>query len=263
MILKSGSIFERFITKINDKPIIVIGNQKSGTTVIAALLAKYGDLSATLDINSMTADEQIKLHKKEMNFKKFVYRHRSDFRSDIIKEPALTFLYETIRNTYPKSQIIFILRDPRDNIRSILNRLDLPGDMDAINNYSKFSNLWQQILNSDWLGFESKNYVESLSKRWNLATKTYLDNKNDMVFAKYENFISNKEYFINKLAEKVGIEKKQEIIKEVDVQYQHKGQRNVKWDNFFGKNLYIINEVCKEYIIKFYYKLDALEPNGR
>ena len=44
-----GYLKDRFAT-INETPIIVLGNQKSGTSAIAHLLADYGGLSRTIDI---------------------------------------------------------------------------------------------------------------------------------------------------------------------------------------------------------------------
>ena len=42
--------FKNLFAVINENPIIVLGNQKSGTSAIAHLLADYGGLSRTIDI---------------------------------------------------------------------------------------------------------------------------------------------------------------------------------------------------------------------
>lgn len=117
----------RFAT-VTLAPVFVLGNQKSGTTVIAASLAHCADVSVTLDIRDLTADRLADLYDGSVSPSRFVDRYRRAFCREVIKELGLTFAYETLREHFLEATFVLIVRDPRDNIRSVLNRLDLPGD---------------------------------------------------------------------------------------------------------------------------------------
>lgn len=175
-----AGIFARYVrsrfAKIKQDPVFVLGNQKSGTTVIAAALAHCADVSATLDIRDLTADRLAGLYEGSVSSSRFVDRYRRAFSRTVIKEPGLTFAYETLREHFPKATFVLIVRDPRDNIRSLLNRLDLPGDASSLPSgaLTEVNAIWQQIVKNDVLGIDAEHYVASLARRWNRAATVYL-----------------------------------------------------------------------------------------
>lgn len=236
------------LSSVNNSPILVLGNQKSGTTAIAALLAEKAGLSATLDLNEMTAEDERKMHKREGGLAEFVASHKLEFSRDLIKEPRLTFLYPKLRERFPNGQYVFIIRDPRDNIRSILNRLELPGDKKYLGEgeIDSIDPVWSLVLNGEWMGLSGKNYVDMLAARWSRSARTYLDHDDAFCLVRYENFVADKVGTITGLAEQLGLEKSHAIDDKVDVQYQPRGNRSVDWDTFFGaKNLYRIENLCE------------------
>lgn len=234
----------------NEDAIIVLGNSKTGTTVIAALLAEYGDLSVTLDFwPRLRRPEMLAaVHAGEMPFEAFVRRFRADFARDVVKDPHLTFLYPQLAQRFPRARFVMVMRDPRDNIRSILNRLGLPGDLDHLDPeaYRRMRPLWEAILKSPWLDVEG-NYVERLADRWATGARVYLHHQEGIELIRYEDFVADKRGAITGLAERLGVEKRGHIENKLDTRFQPPGDRNVGWREFFGpSNLRAIEARCSE-----------------
>ena len=234
----------------NEEAVIVLGNSKSGTTAITALLADYADASVTLDFWPRLRDPETlaALHSGEEPFEAFVRRFRADFSRDIVKDPHLTFLYPPLAERFPDARFLMIVRDPRDNIRSILDRLDLPGDRDDLDlaRY-EMRPLWRAILESPWLEVDGDGYVERLAQRWSLAASVYLRRPDAMELVRYEDFVDDKMGTIADLAERLGLEHRGRIEHKLDRRYQPKGRSDVVWEEFFGpRNLRLIEETCVE-----------------
>ena len=78
----------------------------------------------------------------------------------------------------------------------------------------------------DW---GSKNhYIEVLAERWNTISNVYLENKENIILVKYEDFISDKSNTIQLLAKKLDLTKNGEISHLIDKQFQPKGRRKIK-----------------------------------
>ena len=65
-----------FFSKVNSSPIFILGNPKSGTTVIANLLSKATNQSLTSDFQNAIKHTtlQLELDFKLLNFKNFIKR---------------------------------------------------------------------------------------------------------------------------------------------------------------------------------------------
>lgn len=237
----------------NRAALFVFGNQKSGTTAIAALLGIYGGLSVTLDIIPFRVTELEKLFSGTMAFERFVKRHRYEMSKDLIKEPWFTFLYDSVIRIFSLERAIFIVRDPRDNIRSILNRLDLRGDLDRIEDKDSIPPLWQKIVDNRWMGVPRDHYVESLAERWNMACKTYSSHRESLLLVRYEDFVKDKRGCIGELAEKLGISQQRDIEDMLDHQFQPSGAPDREWNDFFGRNLDRIERICGAHMTAFDY----------
>jgi len=242
--------------KIKKDPVIVLGNQKSGTTAIAALLAEFGGLSATLDIPD--AKGFLKLIKKEITFDKLVKRNQYYFSKDILKEPSLTFFCDDLMRHFTRAKILFIIRDPRDNIRSILNRVNIRGNLIDIKpeTFLQIKKSWQYAIDCTWLGLRKGTYIEMLAERWNYAADVYLANYDKMILVRYEDFLKDKLFAIRILASKLLIDFKNDISDKLDIQYQPKGDRDISWKQFFGKeNLRKIEFICESRMKRLGYLL--------
>jgi hypothetical protein len=234
--------------KVNPRPVILLGNQKSGTTAIAALLAEMTGLSATLDLEKeMKAPVIDRVKTGGLSMSEFVRRNKLDFSREIIKEPSLSPYYHELAAEFPRARFVMVIRDPRDNIRSILNRLKIPGSLSDLppNDRARLSRAWELILDGRWLGLDGGNYIEMLAQRWSYIADLYLANPDRMILVRYEDFSRDKIGKLLELASVLGLEQRNDVSSRVDVQFQPAGDRNVRWKDFFGaENLAAIERIC-------------------
>lgn len=231
--------------------IVVLGNQKTGSTAIAALLADATGQSVTLDLQRAIQDVGWQLCVKfgVTKFEEVAHRYKEDFSRTIIKEPGLTYFYDEIVGLMPNAKFVFIQRNPYQNIRSILNRLKIPGNLHDIE-HDDWPELiktpvWRLALESSWLGRPKGSYIEGMAHRWDVAARTSLDAKDDFISIRYEEFAQNKKVAIENLAHQLGVKVQKDISASVDVQHQPKGNRGISPIEFFGEgNLEIIRSIC-------------------
>ncbi len=232
---------------VQEAPIFVLGNQKSGTTAIAALLAEFANLTATLDLAFITSTQIVKMYNATMSVDTFVNRHQLAFSKDLIKEPHLTFMYDSLHNHFPKASFILVVRDPRSNIRSILNRLKIPGDLPSIllQEWKEINDQWCPVLDGSWMGLTGTTYIEMLAARWNRAVDIYLSHQDTIQFVRYEDFAADKLNVIRQLALHLGLPETNDITPRLDHPFQPVGNRSISWIDFFGaQNLHCIEQMC-------------------
>jgi len=246
-------------SKVSPCPIFILGNQKSGTSAIASLLGELISKKTAIDLfySGFKYKYLIRWKKKKLTTKEFINKNKLEFSSDIIKEPHLSVFYKELKKEYPKSKYIIIIRNPFDNIRSILDRLNVNGKQKELSviDKKKFFFSWNLLLDNKWIGGFETQYIEVLAERWNIITDYYLNNKEDIILIKYEDFLSNKESVIRRLAKQLGISAKNNITNILDKQYQPKGRKkNINLLEFFGKENYNkINYLCKKRMQKLGY----------
>lgn len=242
--------------KLEDAEVIILGNQKSGTTAIAKLLALATRKSCLLDTPLLWEPNFSQLKQGNLSLSKLINQHKYFFSKSIIKEPGLTFLFDQLKGIYPASiQYVFIVRDPRDNIRSILNRLSIPGHLDILNPAKHTLNANEKTyFDANLFGYQESHYVAQLAERWNQATQLYLANTTGFRLVKYETFQADKATFIYELSKSLGMEVCSDISKKVDYPFQSQGDSTIGHLAFFGKrNLDMINTICKASMIKLSY----------
>lgn len=226
---------------------IILGNQKSGTTAIAKLLALVSRKSCLLDTPLLWEPHFSQLKQGQLLLKELILKHKYFFSKAIIKEPSLTFLFDQLVTIYPSTvRYVFIVRDPRDNIRSILNRLNIPGHLDILDGeqYALTANE-QSYFNAKLFEYQEEHYIGQLAERWNLAVSLYLDQPNRFQLVRYEDFQLDKKNYIHQLAISLNLEIKADITAKVDVPFQIQGDRTIRHLDFFGKrNLDRINKIC-------------------
>ena len=253
-----GIFVQSLGAKVHPTPLIVLGNQKSGTTAIAALLADMVGLPVALDLKKEIHHPSIQRVKNgEISFADLVNRNKLDFSRPIIKEPALTFFYNELADYFPASRFVMVIRDPRDNIRSILNRLDVRGDLPDVgeSEREKLTGAWPLIMDNRWLGIDGGNYIESLAHRWNYTTDLYKQNAERSVLVRYEAFLKDKVGVIAKLAKTLGLPQRHDISDRVDLQFQPAGNRSARPLEFFGRdNLARIESICSTRMAEFGYE---------
>ena len=250
--------------RVNPTPIFVLGNQKSGTTAIAQLLAEMVDFSVAIDLRKEIKNSTFHLVKQEkLSLSKFIEINKLDFSRKIIKEPNLTLFYHDLIEYFPDAKFVFVLRDPRDNIRSILNRLNIPGNLYQLEQKQQkdVTIAWKLVLDSQWLGVSGENYIEILAARWNFLTDLYLEHQDCTFLVRYEEFLKDKKGVLEQLANKLDLLPVKDITNQLDLQFQPLGKKDISWKkknvnfiDFFGEdNLARIESICEEKILLFGY----------
>lgn len=244
---------------INEKPIIVLGNQKAGTSAIAALLAKAIDADYDIDIGGFRNREYEALHYKKTNLRSMIeQKGKIEFSKDVVKEPNLTFLIPQLLTAFPEATYVFIMRDPRANIRSTFNRLKIPGTLPDINpkDYPEISPIWHSILYNEWVRDSAEGtHLQHSAQRWCKAAEDYFAYEDKMHLIRYEDFNANKTEAIRDLAERIGRKVEKDIADKVDIQFQVKGSNKKSYEEFFGRdNLRLIESVCSPLMQKFNYQ---------
>ena len=234
--------------KPHASPIIVFGNQKSGTSAIGALLGEISGVPVALDLKREFKNPSTdRLRSGELSMAEFVRLNRLDFSYQIVKEPALTPFYRELRAYFPRSRFVTVIRDPRDNIRSILNRVRIAGNLNEIPADAEniTSAAWKLVMDGRWMGITSNHYIDQLAERWNLTSDVYLESRDDILMCKYETFLQDKQAEIIRLAQALDLPTKHDIADKVDRPFQPPGDHNVTWLDFFGKeNIRRIERIC-------------------
>ena len=237
--------------RVNRQPVIVLGNQKAGTSAIAALLGAATGSSVTLDLRNEQAAHPafIRCRLGQAPFAELVRRNRLDFSRDIVKEPNLSLLYDELMDYFPRARIALVVRDPRDNIRSQLNWLRLTGDLADVDERHRrtLTTVQRSVLDSGWLGLPGANYVDALARRWSAVADVHLRHPERVRLVRYEDFCAGKVAAIGRLATELGMAAERDISADVDRQYQPPGDRRASWPEFFGpENLARITARCGE-----------------
>jgi hypothetical protein len=249
------------LVRVHERPIFVLGNQKSGTTAIAALLARAVGLEATLDLQREIRRPTYPLVARgEMSFERFVAANRWGFSRPIVKEPNLTLFYDELRRRFPQAQFAFVLRDPRDNLRSILNTLGIRGDLARLADepiapdHPRNTPGWRLVLDGRGLGIPGDHYIEQLAERWCRCADVYLEHSQVLALCRYEDFMADKLACLRTLAGALGLAVVNDVSDQLDTPFQPPGDRGVSWRGFFGReNLARIERVCGDRMAKLGY----------
>lgn len=253
--------WRRRFSKIHPNPILIFGNQKSGTSAVTALLGEATGLSYTIDVFCLYDDLEERLLQHQASLDELLDRARFYFSRQIIKEPGLTFFYPELCTRFPNSQQVFVLRNPYENIRSILNRANLPGDLEDLQDshwqYIKEKlPYWYVVFDGTLAGHRGQTYIETLALRCRRVFEVYLTCQTSVIPIWYESFKEKKVETINQLAGQLHLPIKQDITKIQDTQFQPKGNSSLDMKTFFGlKNIERIRKICGEASLAVGYKL--------
>ncbi|MCA9244171.1 MAG: sulfotransferase [Phycisphaerales bacterium] len=237
-------------------PVFILGAQKSGTSAIAALLGKATGLATTLDLHRELRRPTFQgIPSGDLSFERFIGLNRVDFSRPIIKEPNLTLFFDELRQRFPAARFAFVVRDPRDHIRSLLNRLKIPGDLPNLDlrGYSEVTPAWELVLDSAWAGIAGEHYIDRLAYRWRRMAETYLTHVNLFSPCRYEDFRADKVGAIHRLAAELGLDATHDIRGDVDRPFERVGDHVVTPEAFFGSNLERIVTICRDGMAAFRY----------
>ncbi|MBL3556712.1 MULTISPECIES: sulfotransferase family protein [Marinobacter] len=240
--------------------VIVAGMPKSGTTAIAKLLAEAAqetvcsDPFYKLDVKGVVYRDQ--LFRGELDLGSLWKEFRDVFNGEIIKDPNFPLFLKDLGTLFPEAKMVFIVRDPRENIRSILSRLKIAGDpavsQQAVAN---LSGAWGNVLNGRSPDMPGDDFLEKMAWRWRVSAEHYLENEDNVRLIRYEDFRTNKKAEIEALAKDLGYTRLADISSLVDVQFQPKGVRSGSLEEFFGPhNLERIEHIVSPLMSRFGYE---------
>ncbi len=232
---------------VHPRPVFVLGNQKSGTSAIAGMLAGASGRSVSIDmLIEIERPHFQQVHAGSLSFERYIEMNRWEFSHEIVKEPNLTLLHPWLVEAFPESPIVFVVRDPRDQIRSLLDNLAIPGDLADVTAAvrARLNPTWRLVLDGRWLGIAGDHYIEQLAGRWARCARVYLDQPETMRLCRYEAFQTDKQGEIRRLAVALGVPIVRDIDDLLDRPFQRPGDSGVDWSRFFGENLSRINAIC-------------------
>lgn len=202
--------------------VLICGCERSGTTIIAKLLAKASDLKL---LNDPKESWYIYPLVRVMGIKSmpisFILKL---WKSDIVKVPGFaTILPELKKINLRNFKVIYLVRDPRDNYAAIKERL--AEDLNGL------------FLNINFLNLKGNSQAENIALRWNSyldSALSYHQDNGNVYFLKYEDFLDDKMNKINEIAEFCGTRfQSEKIINDLD------NQINKSWsDKIYGEGRY-------------------------
>lgn len=250
-------------------PLLIFGNQKSGTSAIAGLMGAASGLRVQIDFRGAWEPYLTPLMQGKTRIADFVRQNAWAFSAPIVKEPCLTFIATALLDHFGCEKGVFIVRNPYQNIRSILDRLGIPGDLkefhpvpDAVPNRS-----WRSVMAGSDLGFESDHYISIQARRWQRACEVYLKDPKRYFLVRYEDFSADKKGKVTEILTRFGLPSDRPFETLLDHQFQSKGRPNRDLAKFFGpENLGRIDSICRPYMERLGYDgigHDSLFPDNR
>lgn len=229
----------QFRSRPNPDSVIVLGNQKSGTSAIAGLLAAATDQTATIDFpGEITNLRYVDVLQGRMDARAFLWRYRHEFSRDIVKEPSLTWIAREVFRELPHAKGVLVVRDPAQNLRSLLDRLDLPGDAPGLTEerLARLSRAWRRNIDCRWMGCAGESYVEWMSHRWVRAAALALDPVLGLTVIRYEDFMADKVGCLRTTASSLGLDFRPDRLVDTNHAFQPRGShRGVSPHIFFGE----------------------------
>ncbi|MDR5726762.1 MAG: hypothetical protein RB191_04755 [Terriglobia bacterium] len=238
----------------NPHPVFVFGNQKSGTTAIAGLLAAATGKSVTLDFAGAEHPHATALLSGVTPIAEFVRHNSWALSSQVIKEPTLTFVAPQLIDHFGVEKAVFIVRNPFDNIRSILVRQKLSGDMETLPKGARLNPTWRRILSGEDLGLPRVHYIEILALRWLRAVEILQSRRELFVLVRYEDFLRNKKSKIAEIAQAFDLEVADDVTPLLEVEYQPRDKISEAPHLFFGSNHRRIENICGSAAASFGYQ---------
>jgi hypothetical protein len=154
---------------------------------------------------------------------------------------------------FGSTRAVIVVRDPWQNIRSILERVDVRGDLDnVVRGKRRINRTWQSALAGSDLGLSPQHYIDVLAKRWLRAAEIADELKDRLALVRYEDFSRDKRGTVERLAKELSLPVVEDISAIVDRPFQPRG-RGADPKVFFGENYERIARICGPVATKYGY----------
>lgn len=167
-------------------------------------------------------------------------------RHKIVKMPGFASILPYLRRRFPrKFTAVYMLRDPRDNVAAMLERIrDVP-----------FGSLTHLYLTVEWMGTPSRipDEVSLLAWRWRRYLEMgmrYQESGGDIQFISYEDFYEDKLTTITELATRLNIPFDTVKVRDrLDVQYRKTWSNTIRgagrWkEDLSTEEITIVEDIC-------------------
>lgn len=256
-ILNKRVVRERLLALVsrpNASPLFVFGNQKSGTSAIAGLLAVATGQRLITDFAGAQEPFIGELIRGETPVANYIARNAWAFSAPMVKEPSLTFAAPALMDYFGGGRGVMVLRNPWHNIRSILERVDVRGDADRlIPGQRRLNRTWRSILAGSDLGLPPAHYIDILAQRWLRTAQIAEKLGGRAVTVRYEDFSRHKRETIETLARDLGLPVITDISAKLHHAFQPRG-RGTDPKEFFGPNYARITTICGAKAAQFGYE---------
>lgn len=253
--LKVLESYRNATSRVNPKLILITAHPRSGTTAVASLLAECCGLRAFTQTGRWTqADREIVTGSKTIE--EVIARNRYAFSCDIMSAADAGGFLPAMAAALPGMRIVFLVRDPRDMICSVIER---------INNYDissvEIGDPGYRYLQTDWLGISETDPIKKLALRWNKWLET-AQSVAGAAYRRYEDFLKNKPAFIAQLAQELGLAPRYDIHADMDRQMSKHGKNLPvrgagRWKQMLpAEHARAIEGICREGMVQFGYALD-------
>lgn len=241
-------------SKPHPAPLFIFGNQKSGTTAVASLLAAATGKRLIYDFAGALEPQIGRLLRGETPVALYVRRNAWAFSAPLVKDTSLTFVAPQLMEHFGVERAIFTVRDPFRNIRSILTRLELRGDTDGLvrTGTRRINRTWRSILRGHDLGLAQTHFITILAERWARAAR--LAAAPGRLTVRYEDFRVAQKTTIEGLARTLDLPVVSDIASIAERPFQPSGDNSIAIAEFFGPaNLQRISEICWPLATEFGY----------
>ncbi|CAE8615032.1 unnamed protein product, partial [Polarella glacialis] len=230
--------------------VLGVGLMKAGTTLILQCLGAATQLSMGLDCNALAESRLAqRVAQKEVPLELVVDLCYNDlFRWELSKDPLATPVVRRLAAAWPaisqhgqKLRVYFVVRNPLDFVRSLLDHMGLKTKVKSANDQlfswdvgqfpARFSAGKQQYLDVSLDNLTYSGYADALVQRWALVVDEYLACPRDFVLVRYEDFVQDPVSQTRLLLESLGLAERwsdgaeERVRRAAEVQYQTKGDR--------------------------------------
>lgn len=223
----------------------VFGLPKSGTTIFAKALSTATGESVLLDTPLLWGSATSPLSTNQ--FRELRKKHPVTFRTRLVKEPNATMYPESVMDAVPKTNHLLLVRTPAQNIRSHLDRLNIPGNAHSIKglkvpkNYAKFFDRNAQL-----------PPAIALAHRWRNVHNQAIWMKPEISVFWYSDFVDHPNDTIEKAASHLSLSVTKNVDSVLKQQLQPMGKnRTAPPSAFFGESILteiqsITDETCQK-----------------
>lgn len=231
-------------------PLLVFGNQKSGTSAIAGLLGAATGQTVQNDLFTRYGAEAIPVLKGEAPLSAIWAKSAPYLERDILKEPEFVFFSDELSEIFAGSKRIFIVREPFDNIRSIYNRLSIDGRSERVDRsvhreIAATRPLWLPVLEGPRVELTGESLIETLAMRWKFAANVYLQDQAKYLLVRYETFLADRVGTIEQVATELGFSVTKDITAQAMVSFQPPGQPMDPLQFFGEENVRRALDICR------------------